>query len=462
MTLTETIARHFVACDRAHVPDDAAAAAKRLLLDTFAVAWAGADAPGGGAIRDLVAGEGGTPESTVWVYGDRLPATAAAFLNGVSAAALDYDSVYEAGSVHPEIVVVPACWAVAEREGASGRDLIAAVALGTDLMCRLGKATRRNTGWFYTALYGVFGAAAASAKLLGLNANGIADALGLALARTGGTQQALVEKTIAKRLQSAFAAREGVFAALLAQTGASAPREAFEGAYGLYKKYDDGDPDVLLADLGRRFENVATAVKKYPSCTANHPPIEAAIAIAREFDIAADDVTEVEVALSPHSHRLVGGRFDPGSNPQVAAQFSIQYSIACALTRRRLAIADIQDAAVRDPAVGRLAARVRATVDESNTGKFAPATVTVVTRRHGIIRRHAPHVPGTVEAPLGEAELRAKVLDCLAAGPRPLVGAEAERLIARVQSVEEVPNMREFFLGMTTGSRGRRAAGSQP
>lgn len=459
MTLTETIAGHFATCTRARIPDDAAAAAKRLLLDTMAVAWAGADAPGGAAIRDLVTTEGGRPESTVWVFGDRLPATAAAFLNGVSAAALDYDSVYEAGSVHPEIVIVPACWAMAEREGRSGRDLIAAIALGTDLMCRLGKATRRNTGWFYTALYGAFGAAAASARLLGLDANGIADALGLALARTGGTQQALVEKTIAKRLQSAFMAREGVFAALLAKAGASGPRQALEGTYGLYKKYDDGDPDVLMAGLGQRFENVATAIKKYPSCTANHPPVEAAIAIAREFDLVADDVVEVEVALSPLSHRLVGGPFDPGANPQVAAQFSIQYSIACALLRRRLAIADIQDDAVRDPAVGRLAAKVRAVADETNKGKFAPATVTVVTRRHGTIRREAPHVPGTLEFPLGESELHAKVLDCLAAGPRPLVGADAERLIARLRAIEDVGDMGDFFAGMKGAGMGRRAAG---
>jgi len=451
LTLTETLAAHVAATGRDRIPAAVADATRRFVLDTLAVAWAGADAPGGKAIHELVASDGGVADATVWAWGGRLPAAAAAFVNGVSAAALDYDSVYEAGSVHADVVVVPAAWAVAERSGASGAEFLAAVALGTDIACRLGKAARKNTGWFYTSLAGVYGAAAACAKLLRLGPDGIADALGLALSHTGGTQQALLEKTDAKRLQSAFAARAGVFSAQLAGAGASAPRQALEGAHGYFRKYEDCDPDVLLAGLGETYENTRSAIKKYPSCTANHPPVETAIALARELDIRVEEVTEIEVTLSPFSHRLVGGPFEPAANPQVAAQFSIQYSMASALARRRLSIADIRSEAVLDPALGALAGKVKVVVDEANKGKFAPAGLAVTTLRHGRIRRDALHVPGTPDHPLGRDEHRAKLLDCVSAGPRPFSGDEAARLLERIENIDRVGDMRRFFEGVFDG-----------
>lgn len=457
LTLTETLAAHVAATAPQRIPPAVADATRRFVLDTLAVGWAGADAPGGRAIRDLATGEGGAAEATLWVWGTGVPAAAAAFVNGVSAAALDYDSVYEAGSVHADVVVVPAAWAVAERTGASGAEFLAAVALGTDLACRIGKAARKNSGWFYTSLAGVYGAAAACAKLMKLDREGIANALGFALSHTGGTQQALIEKTDAKRMQSAFAARAGVFSAQLAGTGASAPHEALEGTYGYFRKYEDCDPAVLLEGLGDVFENTRSAIKKYPSCTANHPPVETAIALAQELDLRAEEVSAVEVTLSPFSHRLVGGAFEPASNPQVAAQFSIQYSMACALARRRLSIADIQRDAVLDPALGALAGKVKALVDESSKGKFAPARLAVTTTRHGCVRRDAPFVPGTPDHPLTAEEHRAKVRDCVSTGARALSDVEAARLLDRIANIDRVGTMRGFFDGVLDAAAGASA-----
>jgi 2-methylcitrate dehydratase PrpD len=448
MTISETLAAHVAATGPGRIPDAVAASTRRFVLDTIAVGWAGADAPGGDAIYAMAAAEGGAAQASVWVRGGRLPAGAAAFVNGVSAAALDYDSVYEAGSVHADVVVVPAAWAMAEHVGASGADFLTAVALGTDIACRIGKASRRNSGWFYTSVAGVYGAAAACAKLAGLDRDGIANAMGFALSHTGGTQQALAEKTDAKRMQSAFAAKAGVFCAQLAAAGASAPRQALEGTYGYFAKYEDCDPAVLLEALGERYENTHSAIKKYPSCTANHAPVEAAIALARELDLQPDDVSSAEVVLSPFSQRLVGGPFQPAANPQVAAQFSIQYSLACALARRRLGVADIQREAVLDPKLGELAGKVRSSADDANKGKFAPARIVVTSTRHGRVERDAPFVPGAPEHPLSAEEHRAKVLDCLAVGPRPLAGGAAARLIDRIGDIEGVADMRRAFEGI--------------
>jgi 2-methylcitrate dehydratase PrpD len=129
----------------------------------------------------------------------------------------------------------------------------------------------------------------------------------------------------------------------------------------------------------------------------------------------------------------------------VAAQFSIQYSLASALMRRRLAVADIAREAVLDPAIGALTRKVKVLVDESNKGKFAPASLALATTRHGRLQREAPHVPGTPEHPLTPAEHRAKVLDCLGGGPRPLAGDAAAALIDRIENLGGVGDMRRFY-----------------
>jgi 2-methylcitrate dehydratase PrpD len=453
LSLTERLAAfaHDTGYDR--LPPDVVTATKRRILDTVGVAWAGSTAPGCEAALGTVLAEGANGTSTIWASGDRAGCRGAAFVNGMHAAALDFDSVYERGSVHPDIVTIPAAWAVAEQVGADGRDFIAAVAVGNEIACRLGAANLHNAGWFYTSVHGVFGAAAAAAKLLGLGQDGIADALGLALSRAGGTQQALLEKSLAKRAQSGFAAEAGVFAAQLAAAGISGPREAIEGKFGFHALYGEGNRDVLIDGLGLHYEQAATAIKKYPSCTANHVPIDLLIQIAETHDLRPDDVEAVEVRLSPFANQLVGGAFDPSTNPQVAAQFSIQYSAASALLRRRLGIGEIQDDAVSDPRIARFIPKVAVTVDEANRGKFAPAGVCVRMSGGAAFDGRLDHVPGTQGNPLSDSEVAAKFRDCVKFGSRPLGSRAADRLAMALGGLGGGSNLRTLFDGIHDRSK---------
>lgn len=445
VSLTERLAAfvHETGYDR--LPPDVVAATKQRVLDTIGVAWAGSIAPGCGAALGTVLAEGATGTSTIWASGDSAGCRGAAFVNGMHAAALDFDSVYERGSVHPDIVTIPAVWAVAEQVGADGRDFIAAVAVGNEIACRLGAANLHNAGWFYTSVHGVFGAAAAAAKLFGLGRDGIADALGLALSRAGGTQQALLEKSLAKRAQSGFAAEAGVFAAQLAAAGISGPRAAIEGKFGFHALYGEGNRDVLIDGLGRHYEQMAIAIKKYPSCTANHVAIELLIEMAEARDLRPDDVEGVEITLSPFANQLVGGTFDPSTNPQVAAQFSIQYSAASALLRRRLGIGEIQDAAISDPRIARFISKVGVTVDETNRGKFAPAGVRVRMAGGATFDGRLDHVPGTPSNPLSDGEVAAKFRDCVKFGRRPLDARAADRLATALGGLDDCSNLRTLF-----------------
>ena len=173
-TLSEQIAEFFVANSYDTLPADVIVASKRMVADTLACAWAGTGAPGIDKLTRYFMDEGGRTDATVWGFGGRLPGAPTAFLNGVSAAALDYDSLHLGGLAHSPIVILPAVLAVAERRHASGKEVLAALALGVELHCRLGMATKDHSGWFFTSMHGVFAAAAASAKFSGSIGTGYA------------------------------------------------------------------------------------------------------------------------------------------------------------------------------------------------------------------------------------------------------------------------------------------------
>ncbi len=435
-SLTETLAKFAAETTYKSLPSNVVAATKQRVLDTIGVALAGSDAPGCDGARQTILAEGAMSTSTLWASGERVGSRGAAFVNGMHAAALDYDSVYERGSVHPDIVTIPAAWAIAEQTGADGKAFLAAVAIGNEIACRLGAANLHNKGWFYTSVHAVFGAAAASAKLLGLDANGITNALGLALSRAGGTQQALIEKSLAKRAQSGFAAEAGLFAAQLAAAGVTGPREAIEGKFGYHALYGEGDPEILIDRIGQQFESLDVAIKKYPSCTANHVPIDLLIDTAVDHDLQPDRVESIEITLSPFADQLVGAAFDPSKNPQVAAQFSIHYSAASALLRRRLGIAEIQDDAVHDMRVTDFIPKVSVAIDAENEGKFAPAGISIKTTSGDTLTRRLDHVPGTQANPLSDEQVAAKFRDCAAFGLSPRSVAEADALAATLGTLE--------------------------
>ena len=449
-TISGRLAQHVIATRWEDIPPAAVQSSRRLALDTLAVAWAGAAAPGVREAHDLLAEEGGRPESTVWAYGGKLPARTAAFINSAAAAALDYDGMRatERGSVHADSVVLPAALAVAEREHASGRDFLAALVLGNDVVTRLGAASALpHKGWYHTAIYGIYGAAAAAARLLKLDADATQHAFGIALSQTAATQLPNISHSLTKRFSSSFAAHAGVFSALLAARGITAPREAFEGKFGFYALYQPGDPAVLFADLGKTYPHVETAIKKYPSCACNHTAIDAAVHLVGAHDIAPADVAAVEVIISPYVDRLVGAPFVPGANPQVAAQFSVQYSVACAILRRRLSVADIEDDAVCEPAVGALARSVKVTVDDAR-GNSRGATVRITSRRHGLLEKHVEHIPGSAASPLAAADLDRKFRECTQAGEFALGSARTAALVARIETIESVADMARCFEGI--------------
>ncbi len=450
--LAEELAAHLVSLRYEALPPAAVAAAKKVMLDTLAVAWAGTDARGTSAALAVARGQGGTPEGTIWGHGGELPAVSAAFANGVFAAALDFDSHYL--GVHSDGVVLPAALAIAEREAVDGKAFLTALVAANDIVCRLGRSAQgAHRGWYYTAIFGIVGAAAATARLLELDVDATRNALGIALAQASGTQQPAVEHTLAMRFQAGFAAHSGVMGGLLAAEGVTAPLQAFEGKFGLFSLYQPGDAKSVSADLGRTYHNAQMALKKYPCCACSHAAIEAARTLAAEHQLVAEGIERVVVRISPEMDRLVGERSLPGADPEVAAQFSVRYGVACALFSGGFYIRHLQPDSLADSALRAFAERITVVVDPALTGKFAPAEVEVIPIRGAAVRCRVEAMPGTTDAPMDDGMHKAKLAECFGSGAKPLDPARYRALQDRVARLEALPAMNKLFEGLVTADK---------
>jgi 2-methylcitrate dehydratase PrpD len=418
------------------IPPATIEAAKTRLLDTLAVSWAGSDAEGIEPLRQMLVDQGVRADSTVFAYGNKLPAGAAALLNSAMGASLDFDGLHEASGVHTDIVVLPAALALAEKHGASGKDLLTAMCAGEEVLIRLGLSAGTGPGWFFSSVFGVFAAAIAAGKILGLNGDDMNAAMGVALCHASGSQQNLVENRLTKRFQSGFAAQAGVVAAEMAAAGIGGPLQSLEGKFGVNTLFTPIDPAVILEDLGTTFHVDELTLKKYPSSFCNHAAIEAALHLANEHNLGADDIQSVNVTVSPFIERVVGEPFDGAEATQVTAQFNIAYSIACALHRRRFTLADIEIDAIRDPKVSALAGKVVIDVDPSNENRFAPIELSLQTVEDKRFTARVEELPGTPSKPIGRQGLLSKAAQCFAMGVQPLSAGQIETRIEKVRDLE--------------------------
>jgi len=274
------------------------------------------------------------------VFGDaaRYTPAGAAFLNGALGHSLDFDDTHAAGSLHPGAPVIPAALAAGEMAGASGADVLAAIVAGYEVTCRIALALpageHYDRGFHPTATCGAFGAAAAAARVFGLDAAGIEGALGTVLSQCAGSLQFLVNGAWTKRFQVGWAATNGLMAATLVREGFKGATEALEGSHGFMHAYaPNPKPDRAVQDLGTVFELMHTAVKPYPSCRYGHAGIDAALALRAANDLRPDDITSVRLGLPRAGMLLIGDPAEKKANPAnvVDGQFSGPFVISAAL-----------------------------------------------------------------------------------------------------------------------------------
>ncbi len=441
------LAEHVHRTGFADLPPSTVEATRRDIADTFGCLLGGTGAPGIATLRKLAECWGGAAEASVLLHGPRLPAPQAALINAAMAHALDFDDTLDhGGSIHPGASVLAAGLAVAEMQGGvSGRDLLLAVALGLDVSCRIAIAATVDRGWHRTAAIGVFGAAAVAGKLIGLGADELEHALGIALSFASGSRQCILDGALTKRLQAGQAARDGIVAALLAADLFTGTRETLAGRFGFFELYQPGGYDLapLTDKLGVAFRGDGLSFKPYPCGRPLHAALDAAIALRDELGVAeAEDVAEISVALGPATYR---DQFQSGPAKQrptqiVEAQFSLPFLTGIALLRGGIAIADV--ARVDDPAPLALAARMRGAEEPGRSRDWA--RLTVRTRDGRSASRETTTPLGAPENPLSEAQRAAKFRDCAANAARPLDVANVDRTLDRLAGLESLTDAAEL------------------
>src|SRR3954467_5847511 len=278
MDLTRTLAAQASAVTYDALPEPVRALARQCVLDYYGVALAGADDPLAKILLDELAEAGGATQASIIGHKARLPPLSAALVNGAIGHALDYDDVNLAMPGHPSVAILPGLIALAEMRRSSGRELIAAFVAGYETACRIGSALRPghyNLGFHATGPVGAFGAAAPCARLLGLDAEATARALGIA-----GTQAAGLKSqfgTMCKPFHAGKASQNGLLAARLAARGFSSRPDTVECEQGFAATHGpDFHPEAALADPPDGFYILANLFKYHAACYLTHGPIETA------------------------------------------------------------------------------------------------------------------------------------------------------------------------------------------
>jgi 2-methylcitrate dehydratase PrpD len=427
------------------LPDSAVRAARRAILDTLGVTLAGSVEVTAERVRALLAHRRGSEGATVVGSARRGPVEDAALANGTAAHALDYDDLHQSLSGHPSVPVLPAALALAERQHLSGAALITAFLVGIEIEAKLGRALNPGlyeAGWHATSALGVFGAAAAAAKLLGLSVERIAQALAIAASLASGIKANF--GTDCKPLHAGHAARCGVEAALLAEGGFTGNPRALEHGDGFGATYGAGSPpawDVATAGLGAPHEIVdpGIGVKRFPACASTHQALDATLALAEEHAIDAAAVEAVECAvhyLAPH--QLIYDR----ATTALEGKFSMPYCVSVALLDRSVGFAQFTDERVRRADVQALMPRVRMVVHPEQTTRDCLPTrfseVTIALRDGRRLQRRVHQAKGQPRNPLTDGELIVKFRDCAA---RALPVERAESILAVVQQLETLADV---------------------
>ena len=381
---------------------------KRALINFFATALAGCKDPALLAATQVFNQFRSSQDCTVIGHAQQTDMLHAASLNAMSGNVFDFDDTHMPTIIHPTAPVAPVVLALAQTKMVSGPDLLAAFAVGVEVECRLGNAVspwHYERGWHITSTCGVFGAAAAAGRLLGLSETQMLWALGNASAQSSGLVQTL--GSMAKSIGVGNAASNGLLAAMLARKGFEGPALPIEGPRGFLKVMgENSDTESISHELGTHWELMHNAYKPYPCGVVLNPVIQACLEMHHEQGARLSEVERVELM----GHPLLRQRTDrPTPASRREAQVSAQHAIAMALARGKAGLDEFSDASVALPQAKALSLRTSFTDDDS----YAVESVQVKLhmRNGSILSRSIAQARGSLSQPMSDTDLENKLRD---------------------------------------------------
>ncbi|MET0658359.1 MAG: MmgE/PrpD family protein [Steroidobacteraceae bacterium] len=404
------------------IPRDVRDCAKYLILDAVGIAFASTRQPYADAALAGLAEFGSGPGIVIGMA-ERLSVRDAIVMNGVLVHGLDYDDTHPEGVIHSTASCFPCALGIGSHLNASGRDVLTAFVVGTEVAARLGMVARgalHEAGFHPTGMFAAFASALITGRLYGLTPEQMVMAQGIALSTgSSSSRQFNREGAGSKRLHPGWGAAAGVAAAALAKHGFTGPRAAYEGDYGLYPshlgtRYEACDLSVASRDLAVTWETLNVAIKPIPACLHVHASTDAAAAIATRHAINAADIDSVRVLVPREAVAIVCEPADMRRRPasSYAAQFSLPYAVASGLVRKRLSMRELEPDAINDPEVLAVAEKVQYAIDpDSGYPRYFSGEVIVQTK-DGRELRHREHINrGSPDRPLTADEIVRKFRD---------------------------------------------------
>ncbi|HEV7800609.1 MAG TPA: MmgE/PrpD family protein [Burkholderiales bacterium] len=437
------------------IPAEVVDCTKKLILDQLGVMLVGRSAAGVPELAATVREWGGAPEASILGYGFKAPAPQAALVNGTMARAHDYDALHERAIVHITAGSLPQCLAVAERRGGvSGQELITAMVAGMEFMIRLGISYETNflhTGRVTTLHQATFGGALAASKLMKLDRRQTVSALGLAYGQVSGNLQVTIEGTVLVRVLQGFAAQTAVQSAVLAERGLIGPERVLQGEFGYFRAYHDNryDAQVLLGELGERFEIPDVSIKYYPCCFLSHFAIEGMLQLVREASFTAGDVETVRVRVTQGTYNVVCSPQDAKRKPATTqeALFSLQYCVAASLVHGRFGLEQMTPAAIGDASTRALAQRISTEVDaeleRTHSKGIGPCILEVALKDGRRLTRRVDYCKGHPKSPMSFDDCADKFRDC--ASFSNVSAMLAAQVIERVSTLETATDVSEII-----------------
>lgn len=429
------------------LPTDVVLSTKYRVLDVIGLALAGVRTPFGASLEQASAAMNPPGPSRLLGSGRRAGIGAAAFVNGALSQALEFDDTHNESIVHMSSPAVAAALALAEGEQVSGRDLIAAVAIGNEISCRVGSVAPgqfHRRGFHPTGLFAPFGATYLAGRLLGLTTEQLVNAAGIVGSLAAGILQCWVDGTQSKFLHPGWAAQSGITAAYLGRAGTTGPTAVFDGRFGLFASHlqDQSVPlalDRIVADLGKKWESQHASFKPFPAAHVIHPYLDALLKLRAQHRIDPRKVREIVV---PVASFIVGIVCEPVAekrrpNSDSHGRVSMQYTLAEAMMLGALGKDAYQPASLHNAEILRLADAVTYRVAPSFPGpeRFKGA-VQIIMQDGSVYEAVEEHNRGSAENPMTHEELVGK----FERNAQPLLDAtRVKRLVDAAMDLDYAP-----------------------
>lgn len=451
-SITEDVARFVI--DVQEIPHDVRRVGMDHLVDGIAVMLAGASEASGTIVRAHLREIGGAAQAQVLGATLRAPLQLAAWANGTAGHAMDYDDTQLATDpasvygllTHPTVPVLAAALAAAESVAASGEAMLEAYIIGVEVACRIADAINPRhyrDGFHSTATMGVFGAAAAAARLYRCDLDQLLRAFGLAGSMSGGLRENF--GTMTKPFHAGRTAENGLFAVLLARRGWTAATNILEAKRGFYNAAAGGyDASKVVNKLGRPyfFINPGISIKPYPSGSLSHPAQDVLLDLVRVHNLMPEQIERIDVGVNSH---VPNALIHTNPTTALAGKFSLQFQMAIGVLDRAAGIAQFVDAKVADPRTRALMERVHVHVDpqiEALGYNEMRMTVTITLKSGQTLAGRADAAKGHPRKPMSREDLAAKFFDCAAlVMPR----TQAERLLTRLWEIRRVGKIAELM-----------------